>query len=167
MSTQLGAHLEEVLVHARGPGGVVGVDAVHPHVVQGIGHPWVLLPKGQVVHRVAGVKLGGLEGHQVVHVHVALLERPPRRKVEVARHLLNVHVHLQGSGLGVDCVLCVQAICLPAAPRLTGVLPKRSANDGWPGSTRGPASLTRLSALRLAAQHHTQERPSTAEGQCS
>ena len=28
-----------------------------------------------------------LEGHQVVHVHIALLEGLARRKVEVARHL--------------------------------------------------------------------------------
>ena len=51
------------------------------------GRAGIFRAKGQLVDDVAGVKLCRLEGYQVVHMHVALLEGLARRDVHVPSHL--------------------------------------------------------------------------------
>jgi hypothetical protein len=58
--------------------GVKQSDVCNPH-----------LAKAELVYVVRHVKLLRREGHQIVHVHVALLEGLAGRKVKVSRHLLS------------------------------------------------------------------------------
>ena len=69
-----GPHLQEVLIHACAPIHIMWVELWHLHLIQWVLHPGIVLPKAEMINRVAGVKLGRTKWHQVMHVHVALLE---------------------------------------------------------------------------------------------
>ena len=85
-------YLEKVLVHARAILRAGQLRLLHLDVIQRVFHARVIQAKGQLVHGVAEIHLGITKRRYVMHVHAALLVRPPRRKVEVACHL----VHLRG-----------------------------------------------------------------------
>lgn len=80
-------HLEEVLPHASGSLRGRRGGLVDEHPIQGILLAGVPLAKGQLSDGVAQVKVLVWEGDQVMHMHVALLERLARRKVDIASHL--------------------------------------------------------------------------------
>lgn len=51
------------------------------------GYYRVVFTKAQVVDLVGNVKVTHCKGHQVMHVHVGMLEAPPWGKVKVSSHL--------------------------------------------------------------------------------
>ena len=61
--------------------------------IKGVLLPWVSLAKGQLCDGMAQVEVLVREGHQVMHVHVALLKRLARGKVYVSSHLATAAQH--------------------------------------------------------------------------
>merc|ERR1712166_885768 len=54
-------------------------------------------PKGQVVDCMAHIELGDVEVLQIMHVHVRLLERLTRREMEIASHLVHLHMAIHSA----------------------------------------------------------------------
>ncbi len=90
-------YLEEVLEHASLAVGVLPMLHTGNDLVQGVPHAGVVLAKAQRVDGVADIKMCGLEGHQVVHMHRPLLEGLSRRKMEIASHLQMPSQHVKSS----------------------------------------------------------------------
>eukprot|EP00976_Prorocentrum_cordatum_P110912 1195284-Prorocentrum_minimum.AAC.5 len=76
-----GHHLDEILIHA----GVLlhkAVNAIHR-----VHHSGKVRPEGELVNGVRNVERDVIKGHEVMDVHVPLLEGLPWGKVKVPSHL--------------------------------------------------------------------------------